>query len=151
MGTTTASVDLPYPAATVFQVATRVEDLPRWLPEVVEAKLLDPALVTGSRVQLRLSQAAAGAVIAGVVDELLAPERIQISGSGGPVGVVVRVTLAATSPASTRVHLALELKTPAFLGFIAKEAERRVQAELPASLERFRALGDAEPANPGEG
>jgi len=143
MGTTTASVDLPYPAATVFAVATRVDDLPRWLPEVVEATLLDPTMAVGSRVQLRLSQAAAGAVILGMVDELLAPERILISGSGGPVGVVVRVTLAATTPASTNVRLALELKTPAFLGFIAKEAERRIQAELPASLERFRALVDA--------
>jgi uncharacterized protein YndB with AHSA1/START domain len=143
MGTTTASVDLPYPAATVFAVATRVDDLPRWLPEVVEATLLDPTMAVGSRVQLRLSQAAAGAVILGVVDELQAPERILISGSGGPVGVVVRVTLVATTPASTNVRLALELKTPAFLGFIAKEAERRIQAELPASLERFRALVDA--------
>jgi uncharacterized protein YndB with AHSA1/START domain len=150
MGTTTASVDLPYPAETVFRVATRVDALPRWLPEVLEATLLDPELAVGSRVQLRLSQAAAGAVISGVVEELRAPERIVISGSGGPVGVVVRVTLVATAPESTRIQLALELKTPAFLGFIAKEAERRIQAELPASLEQFRTLVDAEPADPGE-
>jgi uncharacterized membrane protein len=149
MGKTTASVDLPYPAATVFRVATRIGDLPRWLPEVAEATLLDPELAVGSRVQLRLSAAAAGAVISGVVDALRAPERIEISGTGGPVGVQVQVTLVATSPASTRVQLALEIKTPAFLGFIAKEAERRVQAELPASLERFRALVDAEPADGG--
>jgi len=60
--------------------------------------------------------------------------------------VEVRVRLVATTPASTRVDLTLELKTPAFLGFIAKEAERRIAAELPGSLERFRALVDAEPA-----
>jgi uncharacterized protein YndB with AHSA1/START domain len=146
MGTTTASVDLPYPVETVFRVATRIEDLPRWLPEVVEAELLDPALATGSRVRLRLGPAAGGAVISGVVDALRPPEEVDISGTGGPVGVSVRVRLTATSPASTRVVLALELKTPAFLGFIAKEAERRIKAELPSSLERFRALVDAEPA-----
>jgi uncharacterized membrane protein len=146
MGTTTASVDLPYPVDTVFRVATRIEDLPRWLPEVVEAELLDPALATGSRVRLRLGAAAGGAVISGVVDALRPPGEVEISGTGGPVGVVVRVRLTETSPASTRVDLALELKTPAFLGFIAKEAERRIKAELPASLERFRALVDAEPA-----
>jgi uncharacterized protein YndB with AHSA1/START domain len=150
MGTTTASVDLPYSAATVFRVATRVEDLPRWMPEVAEATLLDPAMAVGSQVRLRLSQAAAGAVISGRVEELRAPESIVISGSGGPVGVVVRVTLDATSPASTRIHVALELTTPAYLGFIAKEAERRIKAELPASLERFRALVEAEPADPGQ-
>ena len=43
-------------------------------------------------------------------------------------------------PAATRVSLELELSTPPFLGFIAKEAERRINAELPASLERFRTL-----------
>ena len=42
--------------------------------------------------------------------------------------------------------LELEISTPPFLGFIAKEAERRINAELPASLERFRALLEAEPA-----
>jgi len=146
MGTTTASVDLPYPAATVFRVATRVPDLASWLPEVVEATLLDPELVAGSRVRLKLGPAAGGAVIDGTVDEIAAPTSIAISGSGGPVGVAVRVQVTETSPASTRVDLILELSTPAFLGFIAKEAERRIQAELPASLERFRALVDLEPA-----
>jgi uncharacterized membrane protein len=146
MGTTSASVELPYPAETVFRVATRVPDLPRWLPEVVEAELLDPALAPGSRVRLRLGPAAGGAVISGVVDALRPPEEVEISGSGGPIGVDVRVRLTALTPASTRVDLTLQLRTPAFLGFIAKEAERRIAAELPASLERFRALVDAEPA-----
>ncbi len=146
MGRTSAAIDLPYPVATVFRVATRVPDLPRWLPEVVEAELLDAELVTGSGVRLRLGPAAGGAVITGTVAELRAPESITITGSGGPVGVEVRVRLVATTQASTRVDLTLELKTPAFLGFIAKEAERRIAAELPGSLERFRALVDAEPA-----
>jgi uncharacterized protein YndB with AHSA1/START domain len=145
MGTTTASVDLPYPATTVFRVATRVPDLARWLPEVADATLLDPELAAGSRVRLRLGPAAGGAVIDGTVDEITAPTSIAISGSGGPVGVAVTVRLTETAPGTTRVDLSLEISTPAFLGFIAKEAERRVQAELPASLERFRSLVDAEP------
>ena len=146
MGTTSASVELPYPAEIVFRVATRVADLPRWLPEVVEAELLDPELTSGSRVRLRLGPAAGGAVISGVIDALRPPEEVEISGSGGPIRVDVRVRLASLTPSSTRVDLRLELQTPAFLGFIAKEAERRIAAELPGSLERFRALVDAEPA-----
>jgi uncharacterized protein YndB with AHSA1/START domain len=145
MGTTSASVELPYPVETVYRVATRVADLPRWLPEVVAAELLDPELAVGSRVRLRLGPAAGGAVISGVVDALRPPEEVEISGSGGPIGVDVRVRLTVLTPASTRVDLRLELRTPAFLGFIAKEAERRIAAELPGSLERFRALVDAEP------
>ena len=42
--------------------------------------------------------------------------------------------------------LEINLATPPFLGFIAKEGERRILAELPGSLERFRALVEAEPA-----
>ena len=45
----------------------------------------------------------------------------------------------------TEATVDVELTTPPFLGFIAREAERRIQAELPASMERFRALMDAEP------
>lgn len=146
MGRTTASVDLPYPAETVFRVATRVEDLPRWLPEVVEAQLLSDTMRAGAQVRLRLGAGAGGAQITGTVDELRPPEAIRISGSGGPVGVKVIVALEGLAPDHTRVQLALDLSTPAFLGFIAKEAERRIQAELPASLERFRALVAAETA-----
>ena len=34
MGKVGASLQLAYPAETVYRVATRIEDLPRWLPEV---------------------------------------------------------------------------------------------------------------------
>jgi hypothetical protein len=44
------------------------------------------------------------------------------------------------------VSLQVELSAPPFLGFIAKEVERRIHAELPASLERFRALMEADQA-----
>jgi hypothetical protein len=146
MGRTAATVDLPYPATTVFEVATRVPDLPRWLPDLAAAELLDPQFAKGSRVRLQFGAAAANAVIVGTVERLKAPEAIEIAGAGGPVNVRVIVALTPTGPSATRVQLAVEIQTPPFLGFIAKEAERRIQAELPASLERFRALVDAEPA-----
>ena len=40
---------LPYPPELVFRVATRVEDLPRWMPEVVSAERLDPTLLEASK------------------------------------------------------------------------------------------------------
>jgi uncharacterized protein YndB with AHSA1/START domain len=144
MGTITTTLELPYPVADVFRVATRIADLPRWLPEVVDAALLDPALAVGSRVRLRLGPAAGGAEITGTVTGLAEPSSLVISGSGGPLKVKVRVQLAALSDASTRIELELDLGAPPFLGFIVKEAERRIGAELPASMERFRALMDAE-------
>jgi len=145
MGTITTAVELPYPIAHVFRVATRIPDLPRWLPEVVSAELLDPSLRVGSRVRLKLGPATAGAEITGTVTELVEPSMLAIAGSGGPLQVKVRTRLDALGDASTRITLELDLAAPPFLGFIAKEAERRIAAELPASMERFRALMDDEP------
>jgi uncharacterized protein YndB with AHSA1/START domain len=146
MGRVTAAIDLPFSAERIWRVATRVHDMPLWLPEVVEAELLDSSLAAGSRIRLRLGPGTGNAEITGTVAELREPEKLEISGSGGPLGVKVRTTLRPAGPDATRVSLELEISTPPFLGFIAKEAERRINAELPASLERFRALMEAEPA-----
>jgi hypothetical protein len=146
MGKVTTTVELPYPADLVFRVATRVEDLPRWLPEVVDAELLDAVLETGARIRLRLGPAAANAELTGVVEAMVAPERLIIAGTGGPLSVSVRTDLEADGPFRTQVTLEVTLATPPFLGFIAKEAERRIGEELPVSMARFQALLDAEPS-----
>ncbi len=148
MGRVGASLELPYPAARVFAVATRVDDLPRWLPEVVSASLQDRPLATGSRVHLKLSGAAGGAEVTGTVRQLRPPSILVIAGSGGPLSVEVRTRLdpAGDDGESTRIALEIDLSTSPLLGFIAREAERRINAELPAALQRFRALVEAEPA-----
>jgi hypothetical protein len=146
MARLTSTIDVPHPAALVFRVATRIPDLPRWLPEVVSAELLDPELVAGARVLLRLGPATGNAQLTGVVERVEAPSLLEIRGSGGPLTIAVRTALAATGPASTRAVLDLEITAPPLLGFIVNEVERRIGAELPASLERLRALLDAEAA-----
>lgn len=146
MGRVSASLELPYPPDRVFEAATRVDDLPRWLPEVDEAELLDAPLATGSRVRLKLSAVAAGAEITGTVRQLRGPSILAIGGAGGPLTVEVRTRLQPVGEASTRISLEIDLSAPPLLGFVAREAERRINAELPASLERFRTLMAAEPA-----
>jgi uncharacterized protein YndB with AHSA1/START domain len=139
-----ASVELSHPIDRVFRVATRVPDLPKWLPEVVEAQLLDPVLAAGSRIRLRMGDGAGGLVILGTARAYRAPELLEITGKGGPVGFDVRVQLTAITPESTRISLEVTVSTPPFLGFIGKEAERRIGEALPGSLARFRGLLDAE-------
>jgi uncharacterized protein YndB with AHSA1/START domain len=146
MGRISASLSLPYPAARVWAVATRIGDLPKWMPEVVDARLLDPQLAVDAKAWLKLSAAAAGAEVTGTVRVLDVPHRLEIAGSGGPIGVVVRVTLRDGAADTTEAKVEVELETPPFLGFIANEAERRIQAGLPGALERLRALIEAEPA-----
>ena len=145
MGKVGASLELPYPPERVFRVATRIADLPRWLPEVVEAELLDEPLAPGSRVRLRLGTAVGGAEVAGTVRQLRSPSILVIGGASGPLSIEARTRLDATPAGTTRIVLEIELTTSPMLGFIAREAERRINAELAPSLARFRALMDAEP------
>jgi uncharacterized protein YndB with AHSA1/START domain len=145
VGRISASVALPYPPELVFRVATRIEDLPRWMPEVVSADLLDPTLAVGSRARLRLSSAAAGAEVVAAVSQLTPPTRLVMNGSGGPLGVMVSVSLRATATGGTEATVDVELTTPPLLGFVAREAERTLDAGLPGALERLRSLIEAEP------
>ena len=146
MGRISASAALPYPPELVWRVATRIGDLPRWMPEVVAAELLDPPLSVGSRAKLRLSPAAANAEVAATVTALVAPTRLVMTGAGGPLGVAVHVTLSETAGAGTEATVEINLDTPPFLGFIAREVERKLEAGLPAALQKLRALIEAEPA-----
>jgi uncharacterized protein YndB with AHSA1/START domain len=145
MGKVGASLLLPYPPETVYRVATRIEDLPRWLPEVVGAELLDPPLALGSRVRLRMGPAAGNVDVTGTVKQLRPPTITAIGGSAGPLSIEVRTRLEGGPSGGTRVSLEIEVGSPPLLGFIAREAERRINAELPSALERFKALVAAEP------
>jgi uncharacterized protein YndB with AHSA1/START domain len=152
MGRVTSTIDLAYPVDLVYRVATRVPDMPRWMPEVAGAQLLDPTLAAGSRILLRLGPGTGNAEITGTVRRFQPPTLLELAGSGGPLTIKVRVVLAAQGPSGARATVELEVGTPPLLGFIGKEVERRLQAELPAALDRLEALLAAEPeAEPAAG
>ena len=146
MGRVSASLQLPYPVETVFGVATRIADLPRWLPEVIAAELLDAELTVGSRVRLRMGAAAGNSEIVGTVKQYRPPNILAIGGSAGPLSIDVRTRLEGVGETITRIVLEIEVHAPPLLGFVAREAERRINAELAGSLERLRALIEAETA-----
>jgi hypothetical protein len=128
-------------------MAASVADLARWLPDVADAELLDAELAPGSRVRLRLSGAAGGVVITGTVRQLRAPSVLAIGGSGGPLTVEVRTWVQPVGDAATRISLEFDLSAAPMFGFVAREAERRINAELPAALERLRGLLDEQAAS----
>ena len=121
---------LPYPAETVYRVATRIQDLPRWLPEVVGAELLDPTLSRGQprpvadgtggrrRRDHRDREAAAAAVDAG-------DRRLR-----GPLSIDVRTRLDRAAHVHAGRRSRSRSDAPPLMGFIAREAERRINAEL---------------------
>jgi uncharacterized protein YndB with AHSA1/START domain len=147
MGRVGASLQLPWPASQVFAVASRIDSLPQWFPEVVEAELLDPSLAAGSRIRLKLGPGGGGAEITGTVRELHPPSLIAIAGSGGPLKIEVRTTLVPAGD-GCRVASQVLITAPPLLGFVGREAERRIATELPAALERLRALIAAEVDGP---
>jgi carbon monoxide dehydrogenase subunit G len=145
MGRVTRSLEIARPIDLVFRVISRVEELPRWLPEVSEASRIDPELGPGSRVSLRLGPAGGGTRITGTVTAWAPPGEFAVGGSGGPLRIRVQALL---TPAGdgTAVQVAIDIEAAPMLAFIVREAERRIGAELPAALERLRALAEAEPA-----
>ncbi|MFL5756288.1 MAG: SRPBCC family protein [Chloroflexota bacterium] len=144
MGRVSASLQLAYPVDRVFAVATRIETLPEWLPEVAAAQLVDPTLSVGSRVRLRMGAAAGHTEIVGTVKQYRPPNILAIGGSAGPLSIDVRTRLDPVNEAVTRIVLEIEISAPPLMGFIGREAERRINAELHPSLERLRGLLDAE-------
>jgi hypothetical protein len=150
MGRVGSSLQVNYPAEVVFRVATRVDQLPTWLPEVVAAELLDPTFTVGSRVRLKMGAAAAGAELIGTVRQLRAPSILAINGSAGPLTVDVRVRFDSVTPDATRIVLEIEVTASPLLGFLAREAERRINAELMKSLEQLRALVVLDQEGPAE-
>jgi uncharacterized protein YndB with AHSA1/START domain len=144
MGRIAATASLPYPPERVWRAAIRIEDLPGWMPEVIAAELLDAPLAIGSRVRLRLSAAAAGAEVTASVSRLAPATELVMTGSGGPLGVTVGVSLRETADAGTEATVEVDLETPPFLGFIAREVEQRLQAGLPGALQKLRAMIETE-------
>jgi len=60
--------------------------------------------------------------------------------------LVPKLEAVAQARGGTDARVEVNLSTPPFLGFIAREVEGRLQAGLPSALVRLRALIEAEPA-----
>jgi uncharacterized protein YndB with AHSA1/START domain len=145
MGRTTSTIAIARPIEVVFRVVSRVDDFPAWMPQVSEAALLDPKLETGSRIRLRLGPPGGGTAVTGTITALEPPHILAVGGSGGPLRIAVQAVLAAID-GETRIDLAIDVEASPLLGFIVREADQRISAELPAALDRLRALAEAETA-----
>lgn len=143
MGRVGASLEIPWTPEQAFAVASRIDLLPAWFPEVAEASLLDSPLAVGSRIRLRLGPGGGGTEVVGTVRELHPPSLVAIAGSGGPLRIEVRTKLQA-APSGCRIATEVVVAAPPLLGFVGREAERRIATELPAALERLRTLIAAE-------
>ncbi len=127
-------IDVDRPAAEVFERLTRIEDLPRWQPAIVEARLTSaPPIRTGSTVRIVAVAGGQRTEAIGTVTEFVRPEVIGLTARAGPADITARVVVTALTDASCRVALGTTIKLGGVLRFVEGMARSRIEAEAPAA------------------
>jgi carbon monoxide dehydrogenase subunit G len=127
-------IDVDRPAAEVFERLTRIEDLPRWQPAIVEAALTsDGPIDAGSTLRIVAVAAGQRTEAIGTVTEFRRPEVIGIEAAAGPADVTARVAVEATGERSSRVSIETEIRLGGMLRFVEGMARSRIEAEAPAA------------------
>ncbi len=127
------AIDVERPATEVFDRLVRIEDLPRWQPEISEAAVESPPpLQAGSRIRLVAHVAGQRVVATGTITELERPSRIGLVAKAGSADVQGAVTIKPTGEASCQVALVTGIKLGGMLRFVEGVARSRIEAEAPA-------------------
>lgn len=127
-------IDVHRPAAEVFERLTRIEDLPRWQPAIVEAALTSPGPIdAGSEVRIVVVAGGKRTVAIGKVTEFTRPEIIGLTASAGPADVTARVVVTPLTDASCRVAVGTTIKLGGMLRFVEGVARSRIEAEAPTA------------------
>ena len=127
-------IDVDRPATEVFDRLTRIEDLPRWQPAIVEAALTsDGPIDKGSTIRIVAVAAGQRTEAVGTVTEFVRPEGIGIEAAAGPAEVTARVVVAATGERTSRVSIETEIRLGGMLRFVEGMARSRIEAEAPAA------------------
>ncbi len=127
-------IDVARPAAEVFERLTRIEDLPRWQPAIVEAKLTSPGPIgAGSTARIVAEAAGQRTEADGTVTEFVRPERIALTAKAGPADITASVVITPLTDTSCRVGFATTIKLGGMLRFVEGLARTRSEAEAPAA------------------
>jgi hypothetical protein len=127
-------IDVARPAEAVFERLTRIEDLPRWQPAIIEAALTSPGpMDVGSAIRIVVSAAGQRTEAIGTVTEFERPHLIALAATAGPAEIAARVGVAPVSDASCRVSIETTIVLGGMLRFVEGMARSRVEAEAPAA------------------
>lgn len=127
-------IDVDRSAAEVFERLTRIEDLPRWQPAIVEATLTSPGPIDiGSKVRVVAVAGGQRTEAEGVVTEFVRPEAIGLTAKAGPADVTARVVVTPITEASCRIALGTTIVLGGMLRFVEGMARSRIEAEAPAA------------------
>lgn len=127
-------IEVDRPAAEVFERLTRIEDLPRWQPAIVEAALTSPPPIrVGSTIRVVAVAGGQRTEAIGTVTEFARPEVIGLMASAGPADVTARVVVTPITDASCRVAFGTTITLGGMLRFVEGMARSRIEAEAPAA------------------
>lgn len=127
-------IDVARPAAEVFKRLTRIEDLPRWQPAIVEAGLTSAGPIgAGSTARIVVEAAGQRTEADGTITEFAQPERIGLTAKAGPADITARVVVTPLGDASCRVRFETTIKLGGMLRFVEGMARSRIEAEAPAA------------------
>jgi hypothetical protein len=138
-------IDVDRPAETVFERLTRIEDLPRWQPAIIEAALTSPGpMGVGSAIRIVVAAAGQRTEAVGTVTEFERPHLIALAATAGPAEIGARVGVAAVSDTSCRVSIETSIVLGGMLRFVEGMARSRIEAEAPAAAAAAKAWLESE-------
>lgn len=128
------SIEVARPAETVFERLTRIEDLPRWQPAVLEAELTSPGPIgVGSTARIVVVAGGQRPRALGTITEFERPRLIGLHALAGPAEVTARVTVTPIDPGACRVDFSTTITLGGMLRFVEGMARSRIEAEAPAA------------------
>lgn len=127
-------IEVNRPAAEVFDRLTRIDDLPRWQPAIVEAALTSPPPIgVGSKIRVVAVVGGQRTEAIGTVTEFVRPELIGLEASAGPADVTARVVVTPLAATSCKVAFSTVIRLGGMLRFVEGMARARIEAEAPAA------------------
>jgi carbon monoxide dehydrogenase subunit G len=127
-------IDVDRPAAEVFERLTRIEDLPRWQPAIVEAEVTSNGPIqAGSTLRIVAEAAGQRTEAVGTITEFARPERIGIQAKAGPADVAAKVSITPTGEHTSSIAIETEIRLGGMLRFVEGMARSRIEAEAPAA------------------
>jgi carbon monoxide dehydrogenase subunit G len=127
-------IDVARSAGEVFERLTRIEDLPRWQPAIVEAALTTPGPIdVGSTVRIVAVAGGKRTEAIGTVTEFERPRLLGLDAASGPANVTARVTVTPLGAGACRVRLETAITLGGMLRFVEGMARSRIEKEAPTA------------------
>jgi len=135
------------PRAAVFDLVSRIDRLPLWLPGIRQASLLSPPPITaGSAIRLAVDGPTGPVDAEGEVTELSAPGRLAFRTTKAPVELAAAIDLVERSASSTELRLSARLVLPGMLRFAEGMVRKRIEQERATlATDLRRTIEDAIP------